>query len=272
MPVSDPQDALYIQIVVIDADAMTAHLLAADLRRHAQFRVIQCAPDWISVSACLAENSPSIVLVGAKSREAALTGLPLLRQIRNQYPNSRTIVLLDHSGRELIAELFRAGVKGVFNRSEYDLQRLCRCICCVASGQIWANSEQLGFVLDVFAETASLNIFNESGEALLTRREKDVVRLVAEGFGNREIAQQLGLSAHTVKNYLFNIFEKLGISSRSELVMYVLANSDNTVARAEDPAEDKGQPQSAKMPVRSYRLNRDTQFHAGPRVLKRFVG
>jgi DNA-binding NarL/FixJ family response regulator len=151
----------------------------------------------------------------------------LLRQVRNRYPSARPVMLLDDSSREFIAELFRAGAKGVFSRSEYDAQLLCRCIRCVSSGQIWANSEQLGFVLDVFAETASLNVFNASGEKMLTRREKDVVRLVAEGFGNREIAQQLGLSVHTIKNYLFNVFEKLGISSRSELVMYVLSNSDN---------------------------------------------
>ena len=90
---------------------------------------------------------------------------------------------------------------------------------------MWAKSEQLCFVLDAFVETAPMHILSAKGEELLTPREKDVVRLVADGFGNREVAQQLGLSAHTVKNYLFNIFDKLGCSSRAELIMYVLSNS-----------------------------------------------
>jgi DNA-binding NarL/FixJ family response regulator len=58
---------------------------------------------------------------------------------------------------------------------------------------------------------------------LLTKREQDVVRLVAEGMRNLEIAQQLNVSEHTVRNYLFRIFEKLGVSSRVELVLYAFS-------------------------------------------------
>lgn len=170
-----------VEVVVTDPDAMTAHLLAADLRRQDRFNVIQCAPDADSLFDCLIEHSPKILLVGTNSREAALTRLWMLRRIRNQHPGTRTIVFFGDSARDVIAELFRAGVRGVFNRAEYDLERLCRCICCVSSGQVWANSEQLGHVLDVFVETASLNVVNASGEEILTRREKDVVRLVEFG-------------------------------------------------------------------------------------------
>jgi DNA-binding NarL/FixJ family response regulator len=59
---------------------------------------------------------------------------------------------------------------------------------------------------------------------LLSRREEEVMRLVAEGLGNREIADQMNLSEHTVKNYLFHIFDKLGISNRVELVLYAVSN------------------------------------------------
>jgi len=55
---------------------------------------------------------------------------------------------------------------------------------------------------------------------LLSRREVEVVRCVAEGLSNREIAQRLGLTEHTVKNYLFRIFDKLGVSKRVEVVLY----------------------------------------------------
>jgi DNA-binding CsgD family transcriptional regulator len=59
---------------------------------------------------------------------------------------------------------------------------------------------------------------------LLSRREEEVMHLVAEGLGNREIAEQMNLSEHTVKNYLFHIFDKLGISNRVELVLYAVTN------------------------------------------------
>jgi DNA-binding NarL/FixJ family response regulator len=63
---------------------------------------------------------------------------------------------------------------------------------------------------------------NVQGRRLLTKREDEVVKLVADGLSNRHVAQKLGLTEHTVSNYLFRIYEKLGISSRVELVLYAL--------------------------------------------------
>ena len=69
---------------------------------------------------------------------------------------------------------------------------------------------------------APLRLVNLQGRRLLTKREDDVVKLVADGLSNRNVAQKLGLTEHTVSNYLFRIYEKLGISSRVELVLYAL--------------------------------------------------
>jgi DNA-binding NarL/FixJ family response regulator len=59
---------------------------------------------------------------------------------------------------------------------------------------------------------------------LLTRREEDVVRLVADGLKNREIAQRLKVKEHSIRNYIYRIFEKLGVSSRVELILYVFSH------------------------------------------------
>jgi len=67
-----------------------------------------------------------------------------------------------------------------------------------------------------------LHVTSATGRRLLAKREEEVVNLVAEGLTNRDIAQKLGISEHTVSNYLFRVYEKLGISSRVELVLYVL--------------------------------------------------
>ena len=63
-----------------------------------------------------------------------------------------------------------------------------------------------------------------------------MARLISDGLINREAAEQLGLSEHTIKNHLFNIFNKLGISTRSELVMYGLSHKDNNLKRVDEPA------------------------------------
>jgi DNA-binding NarL/FixJ family response regulator len=71
------------------------------------------------------------------------------------------------------------------------------------------------------ARTAAVRLVNAHRENLLTRREGEVAALVAEGMPTGEIGRSLGISTHTVKNHLFNIYEKLGISNRIELVLYV---------------------------------------------------
>jgi len=76
--------------------------------------------------------------------------------------------------------------------------------------------------VDVVSQVPSLRVVNSLGAKLLTPREEQVVALVADGLSNRQIAHELQLSEHTVKKYLFRIFEKLGISSRVELVLYAV--------------------------------------------------
>jgi DNA-binding NarL/FixJ family response regulator len=95
----------------------------------------------------------------------------------------------------------------------------------VNAGQIWANSTELAEVIDAFSQLAPMRVVNADGMRLLTKHEEEVVRLLAEGLQNREIARELNLSEHTVKNYLFHIFDKLGVSSRVELVLYAVSNS-----------------------------------------------
>lgn len=221
-----------IRVLITDFDPMTTRLLAADIRRQQNFEVIESSSSEDAVCDSIAANKPAVMLLSGNSREPNGDRLRLLRTIRQQNPELRTVLLVDVLNREVIPEFFRAGAKGVFECSDYDSELLGRCIRCVAAGQIWARSECLHFVMDAFAETSPVRLLSAKGASLLTPRETDVVQLVADGFGNREVAVQLGLSVHTVKNYLFNIFDKLGVSSRAELIMYVLASADRS-SRAE---------------------------------------
>ncbi len=74
------------------------------------------------------------------------------------------------------------------------------------------------------SQVPSLHMVNARGIRLLTPREEQVVALVAAGLSNREVAHELCLSEHTIKKYLFRIFDKLGISSRVELALYALSH------------------------------------------------
>jgi len=217
------RSSLPLEVLVSDADDITVRLLAADLQRQEQFSVFGCRANLNHLSGAIVGRKPAVLLFGFRARDAAGETLSLLRQIRAEYPWLRTIVLSEETERDLVLEVFRAGAKGFFDRASYDPILLCRCIRCVAEGQIWAKSEQLGFVLEAFANTPHIQA--SKGVQSLTPREHEVARLVSDGLSNGEVAERLGLSIHTVKNYLFSIFDKIGVSSRAELILYALSSS-----------------------------------------------
>ena len=135
-------------------------------------------------------------------------------------------MLVEDCGRELAVSAFRSGVRGIFCITDANLRLLRRCIQQVANGQVWADTEQMNYLLDLIAEVPSLRVVSLDGKQLLTPREEQVVALVSEGLGNRGIARELNLSEHTIKKYVFRIFDKLGISSRVELVLYAVNHGD----------------------------------------------
>ena len=136
----------------------------------------------------------------------------------------------EYCGKTGSVNAFRSGVKGLFCFSEYPFRLLCKCIQSVHRGQVWANSEQLQYLIEGITQVPSLRMVNAMGIKLLTPREEQVVALVAEGLSNREVAHELSLSEHTIKKYLFRIFDKLGISSRVELVLYAVSHGGSRQA------------------------------------------
>ena len=145
--------------------------------------------------------------------------------LRVSAPTTRPIVLLDCSDSEQVIDAFSAGAKGVVCQTD-PFQVLCKCIRSVKAGQIWANSRELQWIVKTLGDREPVCVVSAKGIPLLTCREEQVVSKVVEGLPNHEIAVKLGVSPHTVKNHLFRIYNKLGISTRAELMLYALASRD----------------------------------------------
>jgi len=206
-------------VLAADSTSMSTQLLVEALARDPELEVIESAPKDSAVLHLLKQEKPQIVLLSAKLGEDQGT-YDLVREICFQSPATRVIVLLDASDRTSVIEAFRAGAQGVFCRTE-PVRLLAKCIQCVHQGQVWASSSELQYLLEALAHPTFAK-FQTEGRSLLSARETDVVRCLAEALTNREIAQRLKLTEHTVKNYLFRIFDKLGVSSRVEVVLYAL--------------------------------------------------
>jgi len=195
---------------------MQCQLLVGALRRRPEFRVSGCTMDIDSILSVIADDTVHVILMHAGRNMSTIRNLQL------NHPEIAKILLLDKPDRDIVLNAFRCGVRGLFSFSDLPFRMLCKCIQCVHRGQIWTSNEHLEHLIAAVTQVPSLRVVNSHGIKLLTPREEQVVALVADGLSNRDVARELGLSEHTVKKYLFRIFDKLGVSTRVELVLYAV--------------------------------------------------
>ena len=215
-----------IAVLIADSNLMQSQLLTSALRRGSQFSISNCAVDIASILQAVA-FTPAKVVVFSMNHSISIAGqMAALRRVHLSLPAVAKVLLVESHDRELVVSVFRSSARGIFCNADTHFRLLCRCIRRIADGQIWADTEQLNFLVDLVAEVPSLRVLNSRGRQILTPREEQVVALVAEGLSNRDTARELDLSEHTIKKYLFRIFDKLGVSSRVELVLYAVNHGD----------------------------------------------
>ena len=190
-----------------------------------RFQVVAYAASAGEILAALQKYRPQVAVISSDLQDGPLTGVRLLSVIRREYPAIRILLVMGFPERKLVVGAFKLGADGVFNRNS-PFEHLCKAVEVVSRGQIWANAEELHYVLNAFARSPKQQTLDPIMESRLTKREAAAARLAIEGLSNREIAKRLTLTEHTVKNYLFRVFDKLGVSSRVELLLSCLRESE----------------------------------------------
>ncbi len=219
-----------IRVLVADDTQIHTQLLEDALRRDRELEVISSPARSRDLVEVVRLHKVDVVVLSSNLDAEPLRGFEILRQLRASDPGIQVVILLESSRREAVLQAFRAGAKGIFNRDD-SVETLSKCIRSVRQGQIWANSQQMSFAVEALAAAPTVRAVDSSGLSLLSKREMDVVRSLAEGLTNREIAERLKLSQHTIKNYLFRVYDKLGVSSRLELLFMTLTQpGDQTAA------------------------------------------
>jgi DNA-binding NarL/FixJ family response regulator len=205
-----------IRVAVVDSTRMSSESIATILKRsHCQIIFVGTSVE----KAREAFNDADVGLIGSNLVNQAGRGYELAREIHRANPAVRIVMVIDDADAQSVLRAFQAGARGVFGRNSSP-QLVAKCVARVHEGQIWVSSQEIQFLLEALTEPPRLRLVNSSGKGILSPREQEVVHWLAEGLSNREIADKLTLSENTVKNYLFRIFEKLGISNRVELILY----------------------------------------------------
>jgi DNA-binding NarL/FixJ family response regulator len=167
--------------------------------------------------AMMAKFKPDILLLDINMPDK--DGLAVLHEINFDSLPTQVIVLTASEDDRDAVQAMRRGARGiVLKQSASDL--LVKSIRQVYSGEIWLDNRITAEVMKAFAKDS--NGGSRRDKPLLSERERQVVRLVAQGSRNKEIGANLFISEQTVKNHLHNIFDKLGVSDRLEHALYAI--------------------------------------------------
>jgi DNA-binding NarL/FixJ family response regulator len=206
------------RVLIADRDSMSGDLLATTLVRDRKIHATAVlSGDLLRI---LATQHIDLVVIAADLSYQVHNGFELAAAVGQAQPKVRTILLLTSPTRSGVIQAFRSGARGVLSR-EQPISEFLECVEHVRRGYIWVGHQEAIFLLQVLANLPAPALLNRTDEALLSDRELQVVQNAAMGKTNKVIARELRLSEHTVKNYMFRAFEKLGVSSRVELLFYL---------------------------------------------------
>jgi RNA polymerase sigma factor (sigma-70 family) len=207
-----------ISLLVVDDHALIREGLRSVLESGGEMKVVGEAVNGLEAIERFRELHPDVTLLDISMPE--MDGLAACQRIRSEHHDARILMLTVNAQEPFFFEALRAGAQGyVLKRTTgEDLRRAIRT---VASGGTWLSPELAGSLVEDFVNRAR---GGEASQALdaLSPREREVLKLVAEGRSNPEIAEVLSLSAKTVQTHRAHAMEKLGLHERTALVRYAI--------------------------------------------------
>ena len=205
-----------ISVLICDDQAVVREGLAAILSTVPHINVVGLAGQGQDALELIAKQQPDVVLMDLNM--PVMNGVQATRRIREQFPQVAVLVLTTYATDEWLFDAVRAGAAGYLLK---DTRRddLVRAIEGTARGQTHLDPDVAGKLMTHVAQTQETTPSQTPVPELqepLTSREEEVLRLLAQGLSNPEIAEQLNLSAGTVRNYVSEAFAKLGVSDRAQ--------------------------------------------------------
>jgi DNA-binding NarL/FixJ family response regulator len=209
-----------IRVVICDDHALFRRGLSMVLESEPGIEVVGEAEDGEAVVQAVEELAPDVVLMDV--RMPKLSGIEATKAIAESAPTTRIVMLTVSDEEEDLYEAIKAGAAGYLLK-EISIEEVAEAIRSVVSGQSLITPSMASKLL---AEFSNLSKKAEARQAVptpqLTSRELEVLKLVAQGMSNKEIAAELYISGNTVKNHVRNILEKLHLHSRMEAVVYAV--------------------------------------------------
>jgi DNA-binding NarL/FixJ family response regulator len=177
------------------------------------FDVVGEARDGDEAIRLAEELQPEVILMDVTMPE--VDGVEATRQIRQQFPDIRIVMLTMHADQEVLAAAIRAGASGYLVK-DCSTEEIASAVRMAASGETALSPQLAASMLD---EVRKLDQPSNEEERVITRREEEVLQLIANGCSTPEVAEKLFISQKTVKNHLASIYQKLDARDRTQAVL-----------------------------------------------------
>ncbi len=217
---SDSSDHEVVRVLIADDQALFRRGLFVVLGTEDDIEVVAEAEDGEEAIAKAEELAPDAVLMDV--RMPRVNGIEAARRIREILPSTKILMLTVSDEEDDLYEAIKAGANGYLLK-EISVEEVANAIHAVVQGQSLISPSMASKLLNEFNSLARQAAEKEELPApVLTARELEVLKLVARGMSNKDVADQLFISENTVKNHVRNILEKLHLHSRMEAVMYAV--------------------------------------------------
>ena len=204
-----------LRVLLVDDHAVVREGLRSLLSHDQRFEIVGDAADGLQALSAVERLAPDVVVLDVSM--PGMNGVQLAKRLKELHPVVRTIALTVHEEGGYLRSLLDAGASGyVLKRSA--ASELLRAIETVAEGGVHLDSAIAGQLVNRLGQRRA----SFAPSTALSEREEEVMRYVAHGYSNKEIATKLDVSVKTVETYRYRAGEKLGLSSRAELVRYAI--------------------------------------------------
>ena len=206
-----------MNLILIDDDLLVTTALKIILEADPEFHVIATGTSGVEAIMLYDIHRPDLLLLDIRMKD--MSGLDAAQQILQKHPSARILLLTTFSDDEYIVKALRIGTKGYLLKQDY--AHITPAIRAVYDGQTVFGNEIVQRLPDLLQkkETVDFRKFD------LSEKEVDIIRLVADGLSNKEIAEALCFGEGTVRNYLSTILNKLYLRDRTQLAIWYL-NAD----------------------------------------------
>lgn len=205
-----------LKVIIVDDDKLVTASLKTILKAEEGFEIPAVGFGGAEAVALYRKYRPDVLL--SDIRMCGMTGLEAAAEILKEDPAANILFLTTFSDEEYIVEALRIGARGYILKQ--DFESIAPALRAVKSGQSVFGGEIVQKLPDLMGKGAGFDY-----EAVgIGGREQELIRLVAEGLNNKELAEAMFLSEGTVRNYLSNILEKLGLRNRTELAIFYYKN------------------------------------------------